>query len=318
MITGKKILIAGGNGFIGTNLCLKLKRQNNDIVIVDNFSTSESKFVYWYKKDVIECAWDIVNPLKYCSTYKFSEDFDIIINLACPASPPDYQKDPIHTLDTCYIGTKNLLDMMNKKTIFLQASTSEIYGDSLYNEQCESDRGNVNCFGPRACYDEGKRVAETLCYEKIKLGYNVKIMRIFNTYGPHMKPDDGRVVTNLLSQCIEQKPFTIYGEGNQTRSFQYIDDLLNGIELLLESNLNEPVNLGNPNEITINKLIEIIKQEFNLPDNYPLNYVNLPKDDPTHRRPDITLAKEKLGYLPKIDIREGLNKTYNYLYEKTI
>jgi UDP-glucuronate decarboxylase len=308
MITNKKILVAGGNGFIGTNLCAKLLSQMNDVVIVDNFITSKNKFDFWYKAGAKMIQGDIIYPFPL---YNMEEHFDIIINLACPASPPHYQKDPTHTLDTCYIGTKNLLNMMDKNTIFLQASTSEVYGDSWNVSQSENDTGNVNCFGPRACYDEGKRIAETLCYEKIKQGYDVKIMRIFNTYGPWMDVDDGRVITNIIKQCLRKEPITIYGTGEQSRSFQYIDDLLKGIELLLESNINEPVNLGNPVEITINKLVNIIKELTDYDGD--IVYMDLPEDDPSHRRPDISKAVKELNFNPTINLKEGLQKTINHI-----
>jgi UDP-glucuronate decarboxylase len=242
-----------------------------------------------------------------------SDVYDIIINLACVASPPLYQNEPVFTMDTCYIGTKRLLELMAKNTIFLQASTSEIYGDSLNDIQYELDRGNVNCYGPRACYDEGKRIAETLCYEWAKKGYNTKIVRIFNTYGPHMSLNDGRLIPNLLSQAFKNEPFTIYGDGNQTRSFQYIDDLVDGIISLLESNINTPVNIGNPEEITVNELVEIIKTELNLPEYYPIEYKKLPVDDPTHRKPGITMARVLLNYEPKVKIKQGIQKLISWI-----
>lgn len=313
-IKNKKILVAGGNGFIGTNLCLRLAK-DNDITILDNYSSSKEKELFWLDKNVTCIEFDICDydTIDIKDFGPMVGEFDIIINLACMASPKRYLSDPVHTMDTCYIGTKSLLKLMTKNTIFLQASTSEVYGDSLNESQEEMDRGQVNCFGPRACYDEGKRIAETLCYEWIQRGYNVKIMRIFNTYGPYMDPEDGRVITNLLSQIIKNEPMTVYGDGTQTRSFQYIDDLLDGIELLIESQYNEIFNLGNPHEISINELIEIIKSEFNLYKDYPIEKHLLPKDDPTHRKPDITKAQLFLNYHPKYDIKYGIRKTKEWL-----
>lgn len=290
----KKILIAGGAGFIGTNLYLRWMKDNL-VTVIDDFSSSQFReslnSIHFIQADIskpIECG-----------------KFDIIINLACMASPKFYQQDPLHTLQTCFNGTLNLLKMMDKDTIFVQASTSEVYGESLYNSQSESDRGQVNCFGPRACYDEGKRVAETLCYEWIQKGYNVKIIRIFNTYGPYMRLDDGRVITNLLSQAMKGEPLTIYGDGTQTRSFQYIDDLIDGIEQVINCDYNKPINLGNPNEITINELASYISNS--------VEYKPLPIDDPTHRKPDISLAKELFGYNPTIDIKTGIKRTLTWI-----
>lgn len=303
MIQNKNILIAGGNGFIGTNLCLRLYK-NNKITIIDNQYSSGNKQSFWRSLGVEYIYSDISNFM-----FPTWREYDIIINLACVSSPAKYRTDPLHTMDTCYEGTKRLLGLMNKNTIFLHASTSEVYGDSLNNIQTESDNGNVNCFGPRACYDEGKRIAETLCYEWIKNGYNVKIARIFNTYGPYMDPNDGRLIPNILSQALQNRPLTIYGSGDQTRSFQYIDDLIDGLLLLLKSNINEPINIGNPEEITVNDLINIIKSELKLPEDYPIEYKELPEDDPTHRKPDITKARIELKYVPKVKAKQGIHKT---------
>ena len=203
---------------------------------------------------------------------------------------------------------------MNEKTVFLQASTSEIYGDPKITPQDESYRGNTNCFGKRSCYDEGKRIAETLCYEKIQEGYNVKIARIFNTYGPYMDKDDGRVITNLLKQIIKGEPLTIYGNGKQTRSFQYIDDLLDGFEKLIESNVNTPINLGNPyEELNMNQLADIMIETLGLNFDYPRVYKELPEDDPIIRNPNIEKANKLLNWNPNITLKEGIIKTYDYL-----
>lgn len=307
MIQNKKILIAGGNGFIGTNLCERLYKDNK-ITIIDSESSSPNKREFW-KEMGVKYIHSAIQDVLFLN----SDVYDIIINLACVASPPLYQNEPVFTMDTCYIGTKRLLELMAKNTIFLQASTSEIYGDSLNDIQYELDRGNVNCYGPRACYDEGKRIAETLCYEWAKKGYNTKIVRIFNTYGPHMSLNDGRLIPNLLSQAFKNEPLTIYGDGNQTRSFQYIDDLVDGIISLLESNINTPVNIGNPEEITVNELVEIIKTELNLPEYYPIEYKKLPVDDPTHRKPGITMARVLLNYEPKVKIKQGIQKLISWI-----
>lgn len=315
MISNKNILIAGGNGFIGTNLCLKLLKQNNIITIIDNNCSSIEKNNFWIENGVNIITLDIISN----DILKLKKEYDIIINLACKASPKHYQSTPLHTLDTCYIGTKNLLSLMRKDTIFLQASTSEIYGDPQIKEQDESYRGNTNCFGKRACYDEGKRITETLCYEKIKDGYNVKIARIFNTYGPYMDKNDGRVITNLLNQIINNKPLTIYGNGKQTRSFQYIDDLLIGFEKLIESNVNTPINLGNPNEeINMLELTNIIFETLNVNENYPIIFEELPEDDPIIRKPNINKAIKLLDWNPNIKLKEGIKKTYNYLCKNMI
>lgn len=310
MITNKKILIAGGNGFIGTNLCLKLLNQNNVITIIDNNCSSKEKNSFWQQKGINVINMDIISE----DILTLPKDFDIVINLACKASPDKYQATPFHTLDTCYIGTKNLLSLMNKDTIFLQASTSEIYGDPKITPQDETYRGNTNCFGKRSCYDEGKRISETLCYEKIKEGFNVKIARIFNTYGPYMDKDDGRVITNLLKQIIKGEPLTIYGNGKQTRSFQYIDDLLDGFEKLIESDVNEPINLGNPyEELNMNQLADIMLETLGISFDYPRIYKALPEDDPIIRNPNIEKANKLLNWNPNIKLIEGLKYTYNYL-----
>lgn len=308
MIKNKKILISGGNGFIGTNLCMRLYKDNK-ITIIDSEDSSTNKIDFWISKGIEY----IHMPIQDISLSTFKKDYDIIINLACIASPPLYQEKPLFTLDTCYNGTKKMLQLMSQNTIFLQASTSEIYGDSLNEIQYESERGNVNCYGPRACYDEGKRISETLCYEWVKKGYNVKIVRIFNTYGPHMSFDDGRLIPNLLSQALENKPLTVYGTGEQTRSFQYIDDLIDGMLSLIESNITDPVNIGNPEEITVNELVDIIKNELNLSEDYPIEYKQLPVDDPTHRKPGIIKSQVLLNYEPKIKVKQGIKKFISWI-----
>lgn len=306
MIKGKNILIAGGAGFIGTNLFLRWIKDNR-ITIIDNLSSSKEKWEIWNK-----CTnWNFINGDICKDVDMVNNKYDIIVNLACMASPKWYQSDPIATMDTCYIGTKNLLDLMDKDTIFLQASTSEIYGDPEHTPQEEEYRGNTNCFGPRACYDEGKRLAETLCYEKLMKGYKVNVVRIFNTYGPWMDPDDGRVISNILMQVIKGEPITIYGDGSQTRSFQYIDDLLDGFEAAIEKDYGFPINIGNPDEFTIKELVDIVIKKWGY-EGYPIIYEPLPTNDPKQRCPDITKAKELLGFSPKIKLNEGLEYTYKY------
>lgn len=318
-------LIAGGTGFIGTNLVLDLsKNPDNKITILDNnYSSSiQTSIELGNIPNVTVVIKDITYGLSDMNlNYMLHKDnllvdLDYIINLACPASPPKYQLDPIFTLNTNIIGTSNLLKLLefNPKCVFLQASTSEIYGDPIRSPQVESDRGNVNCYGPRACYDEGKRAAETLCYEYRKKGFDVRIMRIFNTYGPYMDPDDGRVVTNFIKQALRGEDITVYGRGDQTRSFQYVDDLINGIKLLITTdNYEGPTNLGNPGEFTI---LELAKKVIKLTGtSSKIVHKELPIDDPLQRKPEISRAR-KLGFEPKIQLEEGLKRTIEYLKTK--
>lgn len=252
---------------------------------------------------------DIIKPLE------IEQKIDQIYNLACPASPPHYQKDPLFTINTCFIGMTNMLNLaLKNKCKILQASTSEIYGDPLQHPQKETYWGHVNCFGIRSCYDEGKRSAETLCYNYIKQkGVDVKIIRIFNTYGPSMATDDGRVVTNFINQALNDKDITIYGDGTQTRSFQYVDDLIDAMIKVMatDSDFHGPINLGNPHEFTVKELAEkvlaLIKDSKS-----KIIYEKLPGDDPSKRRPDISLAKKIINWEPKIQLEEGLIKTIEY------
>lgn len=302
----KNILIAGGCGFIGSNLCKKLI--NHNILCVDNLHTGKIENI----KDLLNKSnfkfinHDITNELS------IEQTIDEIYNCACPASPEKYQDDPIYTLDVNYIGTKNLLELAKiKKSKFLQCSTSEIYGDPNISPQHEFYRGNVNTIGPRSCYDEGKRVAETLVIEYNKK-YNIKthIVRIFNTYGEFMDKNDGRVVSNFINQMLNNKDITIYGDGTQTRSFCYIDDLILGLIKLMQSDYRLPINIGNTNEITINELVCILKRLIS--SRSEIKYQVLPIDDPKQRKPDITLAKNILNWEPKTNIIEGLKKTISY------
>lgn len=305
----KTILITGGCGFIGSNLCKKLIC-NNKIICVDNLNTGFIKNI----KDLLSnnnftfIKHNIIEPLT------INENIDEIYHLACPASPPKYQIDPIYTLKTIFIGTMNLLELAKDKNAkILFTSTSEIYGEPLISPQDEKYRGNVNTIGIRSCYDEGKRVGETLMmeyYNKYKV--NIRIARIFNTYGPNMDINDGRVITNFINQIMSDKDITVYGLGTQTRSFCYIDDQINGLVKLMDSNYIYPVNIGNPNELQIIDLIYILFNIFNKDIKSKIVYKPLPSDDPTQRKPDITLAKEILGWEPKISLNEGLIKTIKY------
>ena len=306
----KTILIAGGSGFIGSNLCIRLlKDNNNKVICVDNLYSSKIENIKTCidNKNFTFIHHNIIEPLS------IDEEIDEIYHLACPASPPIYQKDPIYTLKTNFIGTMNLLELARMKSAkILLASTSEIYGEPQVSPQPETYRGNVNTTGIRSCYDEGKRIAETL-FMDFHNHYNVqtRIVRIFNTYGPNMDKCDGRVITNFISQIINNEPITIYGDGSQTRSFQYIDDLLNGIMKLMDSEYVYPINIGNPNEITIKKLACILIELTGSSSKF--NYKDLPSDDPTNRNPDIILAKNILNWQPLVELRNGLTKTIQHL-----
>jgi UDP-glucuronate decarboxylase len=310
-----KILITGGAGFIGSHLCKKLIENGNRVVCVDNFYTGRKENI----EDLMEndrfelIEHDIINPLTI-------NDLDQIYNLACPASPPRYQKDPIQTTKTSVLGSLNMLELAKKnKARILQASTSEVYGDPAIHPQPETYWGNVNPIGIRSCYDEGKRCAETLFFDYHRSrGLDIRVIRIFNTYGPNMDPFDGRVVSNFITQALKNKDLTIYGDGTQSRSFQYIDDLTEGI-ILMMNNKKEfigPVNMGNPDEFTVKelakKVLELIPESKS-----QIAYKLLPQDDPKQRKPDISLAKEKLNWEPKVSLEKGLKKTINY-FKKVI
>lgn len=303
-----RALVTGGAGFIGSNLCRRLLKLNYEVICLDNFYSGKYENIEELlpneKFKLIE--HDVREP--------FDIKCDIIFNLACPASPPFYQKGPIYTSETNYLGMSNVLKCALKYNAkVLQASTSEVYGnpDENHHPQKEDYWGNVNPNGIRSCYDEGKRIAEELCIDyNMQYGLRTYIVRIFNTYGPYMRIDDGRVVTNFISQALSNKDLTIYGTGMQTRSMQYIDDLIDGILLLVDSDYHYPVNIGNPTEYSVNEIADIILAEVNGASKKV--FKDLPKDDPERRKPDITLARKILNWEPKIDFRSGLSKTTNY------
>lgn len=308
-----RVLVAGGAGFLGSNLCKYLLEKDNKVICVDNFITgSENNLTQFINNPNFEfIKHDVTEPLFI--------NVDQIYNLACPASPIHYQRDPISTIKTSVLGALNLLELAkNNKASILQASTSEVYGDPDVSPQNEDYRGRVNTVGPRACYDEGKRVVETLFFEYYKQ-YNVKtkIIRIFNTYGPNMNLNDGRVVSNFIIQALMGNDITIYGDGSQTRSFCYVNDLIDGMVKMMNvrSDFIGPVNIGNPQEITIlelaEKVIEMTKTDSKLV------FKELPRDDPKQRKPDIFLAKNKLKWEPKIKLNEGLKYTIDY-FEKCL
>lgn len=305
----KTILIAGGAGFIGINLCKRFLNEGNRIICVDNFYMSNKRNLEIFSSENFKLIeHDIITP------FDIDEDIDEIYNLASPASPFTYQSNPLQTIKTNVHGVFNLLDLAVKYDAkFLQSSTSEVYGEPLEHPQKESYWGNVNPNGIRSCYDEGKRCAESIClnYHR-EYGINLKIARIFNTYGPHMDILDGRVVTNFIIQALKGEDITIYGEGLQTRSFCYIDDLLDGLIKLMDTG-NEftgPVNLGNTIEFTISDLANKILEKID--SNSKIIYLPQAQDDPTQRKPDISLAKEKLSWQPKVMLDEGLDNTIPY------
>ena len=304
----KKVLVTGGAGFIGSHLCKRLLEQNNEVLCLDNYFTgSKMNILPMLANPMFELIrHDIVNP--------YIAEVDEIYNLACPASPVHYQYNPIQTVKISVMGAINMLETAKATGAkILQASTSEVYGDPKIHPQVESYWGNVNPIGERSCYDEGKRCAETLFmdyHRQSKL--NIKIIRIFNTYGPNMHPNDGRVVSNFIVQCLRNEDITIYGNGEQSRSFQYVDDLIEGMIKMMATpdEFIGPVNIGNPNEFTILELAEAIIKLTN--SKSKLIFKSLPKHAPQQRRPNISLAKEKLDWSPKIELEEGLIKTINY------
>ena len=303
----KRILVTGGAGFLGSHLCDRLVEAGQDVICLDNFFTSQkSNVVHLLDKPNFELIrHDVTHPLWL--------EVDEIYNLACPAAPGHYQYNPIKTMKTSVLGAINVLGMAKRcRARVFQASTSEVYGDPEVHPQPESYKGSVNPIGPRACYDEGKRAAETLFFDYHRSnGVDIRVVRIFNTYGPRMHPFDGRVVSNFIRQAIEGEPITIFGDGAQTRSFCYCDDLVEGfIRLMNTEGFVGPVNIGNPGEFTIKELAELVIELTGAKSE--LVYKPAPEDDPKQRRPDITLAKEKLGWEPTVSLRDGLARTIEY------
>lgn len=311
MCSQKTILVTGGTGFLGSNLCERLIHDGQRVICVDNNYTGNLKNVASLQDNpnFRFILHDIINPLE------IDEKIDQIYNLACPASPRHYQgKAAVFTTKTCVLGALNMLELAKKHgaTIF-QSSTSEVYGEPAVHPQPESYRGNVNPIGIRACYDEGKRCAESLFFDYYREeGIDIKVVRIFNTYGPKMNPEDGRVVSNVICQALRGEDITLYGDGTQTRSFCYVDDLIEAFVRMMATpkGFTGPVNTGNPGEFTVGELAQMVISKIG--GNHEIVYKPLPKDDPTHRKPDITLAKKELGWEPQVKLSEGLDKTIAY------
>jgi UDP-glucuronate decarboxylase len=304
----KRVLVTGGAGFLGSFLCERLLQENCDVVCVDNFYTGT-------KRNIVHL---LENPyfelMRHDITFPLYLEVDEIYNLACPASPVHYQNDPVQTTKVNVHGAINMLGLAKRlKAKILQASTSEVYGDPTVHPQREDYRGNVNCIGPRSCYDEGKRCAETLFFDyRRQHRTRIKVARIFNTYGPRMHPNDGRVISNFIVQALLGRDITVYGDGRQTRSFCFVDDLIDGLFRLMNSpnDFTGPVNIGNPGEYTILELADKIITLTGAKST--IVYKPLPQDDPLQRKPDITLAREKLGWNPVTDLEIGLQRTIDY------
>lgn len=304
----KRILVSGGAGFIGSHLCTRLVNEGHDVICLDNFFTGSKDNIKHLKGNH---HFEVV---RHDVTYPYSAEVDEIYNLACPASPIHYQHDPIQTAKTSVMGAINMLGLaMRLDAKILQASTSEVYGDPIIHPQPESYWGNVNPVGYRSCYDEGKRCAETLFMDYYRQNQTrIKIIRIFNTYGPRMLPNDGRVVSNFIIQALNNEDITIYGDGKQTRSFQYIDDLIEGMVRMMdtEDDFTGPINIGNPNEFPVLELAErVIRMTGSTS---KIVFKPLPTDDPKQRQPDIKLAKEKLGWQPTVELEDGLKRMIEY------
>jgi len=304
----KKILITGGAGFLGSHLCERLINVGHDVLCVDNLFTGNKKNIEHL----------LSNPrfefMRHDVTFPLFVEVDEIYNLACPASPVHYQYDPVQTTKTSVLGAINMLGLAKRLKIkILQTSTSEVYGDPIIHPQTEDYWGNVNPIGIRSCYDEGKRCAETLFFDYYRQHQlDIKVIRIFNTYGPRMHPDDGRVVSNFIIQALNNKPITLFGDGSQTRSFCFVDDLIDGITLMMDTSkdVTGPINLGNANEFSILSLAQKIIKLTN--SKSELIFKPLPQDDPKQRQPDLTLAKNKLNWSPSIQLEDGLQKTIEY------
>jgi len=308
-----RILVTGGAGFLGSHLCDRLIGQGHEVICLDNFFTGrKSNIRHLLGNPAFELVrHDIIDPFKF--------EVDRIYNLACPASPPHYQYNPIKTMKTSVVGAINCLGLAKRvKARVFQASTSEVYGDPAVHPQQESYWGNVNPIGLRSCYDEGKRCAETLFFDYHREnGVDIRVIRIFNTYGPRMLPDDGRVVSNFIVQALQGNDLTVYGDGSQTRSFCYVDDLVEGfLRFMEQETCVGPMNLGNPGEFTMLQLAEMVLRKVG--GRSRISHKPLPSDDPKQRRPDITLARETLGWEPKVPLEEGLEKTISYFREALI
>ncbi len=308
----KRVLVTGGAGFLGSFLCERLLEENCDVICVDNFYTGT-------KRNIVHL---LDNPYfelqRHDITFPLYLEVDEIYNLACPASPIHYQNDPVQTTKVNVHGAINMLGLAKRlKAKILQASTSEVYGDPTVHPQREDYRGNVNCIGPRSCYDEGKRCAETLFFDYHRQhGIKIKVARIFNTYGPRMHPNDGRVISNFIVQAISNRDITVYGDGRQTRSFCYVDDLIEGLVRLMNTSddFTGPVNIGNPGEYTILELAEKIIEMTG--SSSKILFTSLPQDDPLQRKPDIELAKKELGWQPGVGLADGLRHTIDYFKER--
>lgn len=321
----KLVLVTGSAGFIGTNLVDRLLKDGHAVIGVDNFCASanwkaqifaKNPNYEFFELDIIDGFSQILDSSRLLKQHsKITE----IYNLACPASPPRYQRLAMETIAVCTTGLLNCLQLAKEQGAkILQASTSEIYGNPDISPQSEIYHGNVNTLGPRSCYDEGKRISETICYEFQKAHKtDIKLVRIFNTYGPYMDQDDGRVISNFINQALQGEALTIYGEGKQSRSFQYIDDLITGLILFMQKdNLFGPLNIGNPHEFTIHELADLVLAE--VPTSSKIVYEPFPQDDPLQRCPDITQATKQLGWEPKIDLKTGLKKTIKYFKQLSI
>jgi UDP-glucuronate decarboxylase len=307
-----RILVTGGSGFIGSNLTERLLGLGHHVLVIDNFYTSDKKNIQSLidNPNLEVVRHDVTNP--------YSAEVDAIYHLACPASPIHYQRFPVQTIKTCILGSINMLDLAQRLEVpILLSSTSEVYGDPTVSPQNEEYWGNVNPVGIRSCYDEGKRAAETLFFDYHRqFNVNIKVARIFNTYGPNMSPNDGRVVSNFIVQALRSEDITIYGDGNQTRSFCYVSDLVSGLVKLMDSpkNIIGPINLGNPTEFKVSELAKLIIEKTN--SKSKIVFMDLPQDDPKQRKPDITKARTALNWDPKIDLNIGLNQTIEYFSSK--
>lgn len=299
-------LVTGGAGFLGSHLCDRLMEAGEEVICLDNYFTGRKQNIsQWIGNPRFELIrHDVTEPIKV--------EVDRIWHLACPASPVHYQFNPVKTAKTSFLGTYNMLGLANRVGArLLLASTSEVYGDPEVHPQPESYKGCVNTIGIRSCYDEGKRIAETLCFDYQRMhNTEIRVMRIFNTYGPRMLPDDGRVVSNFIVQALKGESLTLYGDGSQTRSFCYVDDLIEGMIKLMNGNHSGPMNIGNPTEFTIRNLAELVREKIN--SNLELIYQQLPQDDPLQRKPDIQLAQKELSWTHQVDLDQGLDQTIDY------